>query len=276
MRRRLDVELVRRGILATRSQAVAAVEEGQVLVAGAIADKPARLVAPGEPIELRRRRRFVSRGGLKLEAALERFELDVTALRCLDAGASTGGFTDCLLQRGAAEVVAADVGRGQLHARLRSDPRVVALEGVNVRNLSLDDIGGPVDFVAADLSFISLRLVAPALAGVVRAGAAGVLLVKPQFEAGREQVGRGGVVRDPAVHREVLRRVAGEVDAAGLAPTAVAPSPVRGPAGNVEFLLAVGAAPGEGALSADAVEEAVDAAVEEGAEGAGTSRETPA
>jgi 23S rRNA (cytidine1920-2'-O)/16S rRNA (cytidine1409-2'-O)-methyltransferase len=237
MRRRLDVELVRRGLVESRARAQQAIEAGRVLVSGAPAARPGRLVSPAEPIALDGAPpRFVSRGGDKLDAALTRFSIDVTGLRCLDAGASTGGFTDCLLQRGAACVVAVDVGRGQLAWSLRQDPRVVVRERCNVRHLTTADVDGPVDMVAADLSFISLGLVAPALAGVARPGADAVFLVKPQFEAGREHVGRGGVVSDPAVHRQVLSRVSEEVSAAGFSLVDVMESPLRGPAGNVEFL----------------------------------------
>jgi 23S rRNA (cytidine1920-2'-O)/16S rRNA (cytidine1409-2'-O)-methyltransferase len=238
MRRRLDVELVRRGLVESRARAQQAIEAGRVLVSGAPAGRAGRLVSPAEPIALDGAPpRFVSRGGDKLDAALSHFGIDVSGLRCLDAGASTGGFTDCLLQRGAACVVAADVGRGQLAWSLRQDPRVIVRERCNVRNLTTADTDGPVDMVVADLSFISLRLVAPALAGVAVPGSDAILLVKPQFEAGREHVGRGGVVSDPAVHQEVLSRVAEDLAAAGLTLVEVMESPLRGPAGNVEFLV---------------------------------------
>lgn len=230
---------MRRGFVTSRAQASALIGGGQVLVAGAIADKPSRLVAPGEPIELRERPRYVSRGGVKLEAALEAFDLDVSGRHCLDAGASTGGFTDCLLQHGARSVVAVDVGRGQLDAGLRSDPRVRSMEGVNVRNLTAELIGGAVEFVAADLSFISLRLVAPALASAAQPAAHGVLLVKPQFEAGRSRVGRGGIVREPSVHRDVLGSTVTDLASGGWGARGVIPSPVRGSSGNVEFLVHV-------------------------------------
>jgi 23S rRNA (cytidine1920-2'-O)/16S rRNA (cytidine1409-2'-O)-methyltransferase len=227
MRRRLDMELVRRGLVESRARAQQAIEAGRVLVSG----------APAEPIALDGAApRFVSRGGDKLDAALSRFAIDVTGRRCLDAGASTGGFTDCLLQRGAARVVAVDVGRGQLAWSLRQDPRVIVRERCNVRNLTTADTEGPVDMVVADLSFISLRLVGPALAGVALPGSDAVLLVKPQFEAGREHVGRGGVVSDPAVHQEVLARVTEGLAGSGFGLVEIMESPLRGPAGNVEFL----------------------------------------
>ena len=238
MRRRLDLELVRRGLTESRARAQEAIEAGLVLVSGARADRAGRLVSPDEPVQLEGPpSRYVSRGGDKLAAALDRFAVDVTGLRALDAGASTGGFTDCLLQRGAASVIAVDVGSGQLAWSLRNDPRVTVRERCNVRHLTPADVGGvPVELVVADLSFISLRLVAPALAGVARNGADAVLLIKPQFEAGRGQVRRGGLVTDPAVHRSVLEQVTAALAGARLVPLAVMPSPLRGASGNVEFL----------------------------------------
>jgi 23S rRNA (cytidine1920-2'-O)/16S rRNA (cytidine1409-2'-O)-methyltransferase len=208
------------------------VDAGRVLVSGTVATKPARLVDPGEPIEITGPPpRFVGRGGEKLDAALARFEIDVAGRRCLDAGASTGGFTDCLLQRGAAEVVAVDVGYGQLHERLRADPRVRNLERTNIRDLPPE----PVDLVVADLSFISLRTVLPVLGAFADEH---VLLVKPQFEAGRQEASRGkGVIRDPAVWRRVLGEVRSAAGDAGAAMIGAMPSPIRGQHGNVEFLV---------------------------------------
>jgi len=214
-----------------------------VLVSGAVADKPARLVSASEPVVVDDHEpRFVSRGGRKLEAALDRFGIDVAGRRCLDAGASTGGFTDCLLQRGAAAVVAVDVGYGQLAPALRADARVLVLERTNVRGLRPADVGGDgFDVVVADLSFISLTAVVPALLGpLARAGAEVVVLVKPQFEAGRAEVGRGrGVIRDPDVRRAALDRVASACASQGAAIMGAMASPVLGPAGNAEFLLHV-------------------------------------
>lgn len=241
MRRRLDTELVRRGMLTSRSQAAALIERGEVMVGGAIALKASRLVAPSEPIELRSRPPFVSRGGEKLAGALDAFGVSVDGLRCLDAGSSTGGFVDCLLQRGARDVVAVDVGRGQLDLSLRQDARVTVLEGVNVRHLALDDVGEPVDVATADLSFISLVTVAPALRAIAVEGATGVLLVKPQFEAGPERVGRGGIVRDADVHREVLRDTVDALSEAGWGVRALVASPIRGAGGNLEFFVRAGA-----------------------------------
>jgi 23S rRNA (cytidine1920-2'-O)/16S rRNA (cytidine1409-2'-O)-methyltransferase len=237
VRRRLDAELVRRGLLGSRRQAVEAIVAGRVRVGGSPAPAPARLVAPEEPIQVAGDPpRFVSRGGEKLAAALERFEIAVRGCRALDAGASTGGFTDCLLQSGAAHVHAVDVGRGQLAWPLRGDPRVTVRERTNVRRLEPDELGGPVDLTVADLSFISLVTVAPALARCTRPDGDLVLLVKPQFEAGRARVGKGGIVRDPAVHRAVLHEVRDGLRDAGLHVVDVTVSPLHGADGNVEFL----------------------------------------
>jgi 23S rRNA (cytidine1920-2'-O)/16S rRNA (cytidine1409-2'-O)-methyltransferase len=238
MRRRLDAELVRRGLVASRSRAAEAVRAGRVLVDGAPAATPARQVATAEAITVTGPApRYVSRGGDKLVAALRRFDVDVDGRRALDAGASTGGFTDCLLQAGASRVYAVDVGRGQLAWSLRSDPRVVVLERTNVRYLQPEQLDGPVGVVTADLSFISLVTVAPALSRCAEPGADLVLLVKPQFEAGRAQVGKGGVVRDTAVHQQVLGDVTGGLAAAGLSVADAMRSPLRGADGNVEFFV---------------------------------------
>ena len=222
-------------------------------VGGAPATKAARMVEAGEPVEvLGPPPRYVGRGGRKLEAALERFGIDPGGRRALDAGASTGGFTDCLLQHGAAHVVAVDVGYGQLHERLRADPRVENRERTNVRALELEE---PVDLVVADVSFISLRTVLPALLRAARPGADVVLLVKPQFEAGKAEAGKGkGVVRDPDVWRRVLRDVAAAAAEGGAATMGAMPSPITGADGNVEFLLHVRAATPPGApVDLDAV-----------------------
>jgi 23S rRNA (cytidine1920-2'-O)/16S rRNA (cytidine1409-2'-O)-methyltransferase len=238
VRRRLDAELVRRGLLASRRQAVEAVAAGRVRVAGSPATAPTRLVAPDEPLQvLGDGPRFVSRGGEKLAAALDRFALDVAGRRALDAGASTGGFTDCLLQAGAVHVDAIDVGRGQLAWSLRDDPRVTVREQVNVRGLAPEDLGGVVDVTVADLSFISLMTVAPALVRCTAPDGDFVLLVKPQFEAGRSRVGKGGIVRDPEVHRAVLHEVRDGLRDAGLHVVDVMRSPLQGADGNVEFLV---------------------------------------
>lgn len=263
-RRRLDAELVRRHLVATREEARQAIDAGLVLVSGAPATKPSRLVGADEAVVLSGpSRRFVSRGGDKLDAALDRFGVDPTGRTVLDAGASTGGFTDCLLQRGAARVVAVDVGYGQLHERLRRDPRVDVRERTNVRTLQLDE---PVDLVVADLSFISLRLVAPALVGPGNAmpGADVVVLVKPQFEAGKAEADKGrGVIRDPTVWRRVLGEVRSALADHGAAMIDVMASPVTGADGNVEFLAHARAAapPGTSAVT----DAALDAVVADGA-----------
>jgi 23S rRNA (cytidine1920-2'-O)/16S rRNA (cytidine1409-2'-O)-methyltransferase len=237
-RRRLDAELVRRGLAASRTEAQDAVRAGIVLVQGVAATKAATLVGDDAPVLLTAEvRPFVSRGGVKLAAALDRFELDPTGVDCLDAGASTGGFTDCLLRAGAARVIAVDVGRGQLAWDLRNDPRVVVLERTNVRDLTAVTLPFMPDFVTADLSFISLRLTLPSLAASAGRDATYVVLVKPQFEAGRGDVGRGGVVRNPAVWRRVLESVRDVADGLGLGLRGAMPSPLPGPAGNVEFFL---------------------------------------
>jgi 23S rRNA (cytidine1920-2'-O)/16S rRNA (cytidine1409-2'-O)-methyltransferase len=252
-RRRLDAELVRRRLVASRAEAQEAVREGKVTLAGRPASKPSTLVDPGDALELAGApRRFVSRGGEKLDAALDRFDVDASGRSCLDAGASTGGFTDCLLRRGAAHVVALDVGYGQLAWSLRTDDRVTVLERTNVRELTPAHLPYAPDLVVADLSFISLRLAVPALALVATAGADLVLLVKPQFEAGPADVGRGGVVRDPDVWRRAVEEVAGACDVVGAAPVAAMASPLRGPAGNVEFLLHARLSGGAGSLDVDA------------------------
>ncbi|MFN2502630.1 MAG: TlyA family RNA methyltransferase [Acidimicrobiales bacterium] len=242
MRRRLDLELVRRGLAPSRERAQAAIASGRVLVAGARADKAARLVAPGEPVEvLGPPPPFVSRGGQKLDAALEGFAVPVAGRRAVDAGASTGGFTDCLLQRGAAHVVAVDVGHGQLDLRFRSHPRVTVRERTNVRDLTVEAIGGAVPLVVADLSFVSLRSVASSLMGLAAAGADLVVLVKPQFEAGPVEASRGrGVIRDPDIWTRAIDgvRAAFEADAAVMMGLMV--SPLLGTEGNVEFLAHLG------------------------------------
>ena len=232
---------MRRGLVESRQRAQEVIGLGLVLVAGAPADKPARMVHPGEPIAIAGPRpRYVSRGGDKLAAALDRFGIGVQGRRAIDAGASTGGFTDCLLQRGASQVVAVDVGRGQLHERLVADPRVRSLERRNLRHLSLEDTGGvPFERVVADLSFISLRTVAEVLVTRLPApGADLVVLVKPQFEAGRAEASRGhGVIRDPEVWTEALRGACSAISERGAAMMGAMVSPLTGADGNVEFFV---------------------------------------
>jgi 23S rRNA (cytidine1920-2'-O)/16S rRNA (cytidine1409-2'-O)-methyltransferase len=235
---RLDRELVRRGLAPSREVAGAAIRAGRVLVGGAVAAKPSTLVSAADPVALAGpARRWASRGGDKLAPVLERLQVPVAGRRCLDAGASTGGFTDVLLAAGAAEVVAVDVGYGQLDLRLRQDPRVRVLDRTNVRALDAEQVAGQVELTVADLSFISLRLVLPVLAGLTRDDGDLLLLVKPQFEVGREAVGRGGVVRDPAARAAAVRGVVGAGAALGLGVSGICPSPLPGPAGNLELFL---------------------------------------
>lgn len=240
---RLDTELVRRGLARSREQAAELVQAGRVQVRGATAHKVAAMVDPADPVRVvggDPAREYVSRGGHKLAGALTAFAaggLGVTGRRCLDAGASTGGFTDVLLRAGAAEVVAVDVGYGQLAWSLRNDARVRVYERTNVRSLTPDAIGGPVSLTVADLSFISLRLVLPALAGCTDPDGDLALMVKPQFEVGRERVGEGGVVRDPALRADAVLSVAAAGAELGLGVAGVVASPLPGPSGNVEFFL---------------------------------------
>jgi len=257
---------VGRGIVASRPQAVELVHQGRVLVSGAIADKPARLVSPAEPIELvGERPPFVSRGGRKLEAALTRFDINPEGLRALDAGASTGGFTDCLLQAGATRVFAVDVGHGQLHERLRADARVVNLERTDIRDVTVATTeGAPVDLVVADLSFMSATRAVPVLVGpVAHRDVPVVLLVKPQFEAGRVEVSKGrGVIRDPELHLKALVEVATALEAAGAVIMGAMPSPITGHSGNIEFLV-YARTPGRQAASFQHAEVVAAAAVTE-------------
>ena len=234
---RLDQRMVEMDLAESREQAQRLIRAGEVRVNGQVQDKPAYNVLPEHAVTVTRPARFVSRGGEKLEAAVVQFGLDVTGRIALDVGASTGGYTDCLLQHGAAKVYAVDVGRGQLHWRLRQDPRVVLMEGVNARYLFPDQFPERPEFATADVSFISLTHILPALARVVRPGSQMVTLIKPQFEAGRDRVGKGGVVSDPAVQAEVVARIRafGESDV-GLVWRGCIPSPLLGPAGNIEFL----------------------------------------
>jgi 23S rRNA (cytidine1920-2'-O)/16S rRNA (cytidine1409-2'-O)-methyltransferase len=238
-RQRLDVELVRHGLVASRTEAAQLIDARRVTVNGAIADKPARQVAPGDQLLIvGPPARFVGRGALKLEHALDVFGIDVHGLRVLDAGASTGGFTDCVLQRGAASVVAVDVGHGQLHERLRADQRVTNLERTNVRTLDVTCIGGLVDLVVGDLSFISLKLVIAPLVAVCHPGVSMVLLVKPQFEAGRAEVGRGrGVIGDAAIWARVRTEIEEALVVAGCSVVGWTDSPITGADGNHEFLV---------------------------------------
>jgi 23S rRNA (cytidine1920-2'-O)/16S rRNA (cytidine1409-2'-O)-methyltransferase len=240
LRRRLDVELVRRGLAPSRTRAAEAIAAGRVSVRGLPATSSARQVDGAEAIVLagdEQRDRFVSRGGTKLAGALDAFSLDVAGLPAVDVGASTGGFTDCLLQRGAAHVVAIDVGHGQLAWSLRNDPRVTVRERTNVRDLAAGSVDPPAAICVTDVSFISLRTIVPNLLALTAPDAVFVLLVKPQYEAGRARLGKGGVVRDPVVHEAVLQEVVAGLAAEGLGVGAAVASPLRGADGNVEFFV---------------------------------------
>ncbi|MFY1693312.1 TlyA family RNA methyltransferase [Plantactinospora sp. WMMB782] len=260
-RTRLDAELVRRGLARSREQAAALVEAGRVQVRGVRAQKVAAMVDPADPVRVLGEdpsTEYVSRGGHKLAGALAAFApdgLDVAGRRCLDAGASTGGFTDVLLRAGAAEVVAVDVGYGQLAWTIRSDERVRVFERTNVRTLTPETIGGTVTLTVADLSFISLRLVLPALTGCTDPAGDLLLMVKPQFEVGKERVGSGGVVREPLLRAEAVLAVTGAAAELGLGLAGVVASPLPGPSGNVEFFvwLRAGAPPPDEALVAAVV-----------------------
>jgi 23S rRNA (cytidine1920-2'-O)/16S rRNA (cytidine1409-2'-O)-methyltransferase len=244
---RLDVALVDRGLAPSRERARALILAGRVRVSGAVVTKSGAGVRPDEPIDVAEPDfPWVGRGGVKLAHALDAFSIDVTGREGLDIGASTGGFTDVLLQRGARRVVALDVGHGQLDWRLREDPRVVVLERRNARQLDRAWLPAPADIVTIDVSFISLRLILPRVPPVLAKRADIVALVKPQFEAGRAEVGRGGLVQDPAVHEKVLAAVTEAAAACGLARVAMTPSPNAGATGNREFLLHLrpAAAPG--------------------------------
>lgn len=234
---RLDVLLTEQGLQESRQKAQATIMSGLVFVNGQRVDKPGTAVPNDARIEIRGNTlRYVSRGGLKLEKAMAEFPIDLKGCICGDIGASTGGFTDCMLQNGADKVYAVDVGYGQLAWKLREDPRVVCLERTNARYLTHEQIPDELDFASIDVSFISLKLILPAVAGVLKNGGQVASLVKPQFEAGKEKVGKKGVVRDPAVHKEVLEHYLGHAKEAGFGVLGLTYSPIRGPEGNIEYL----------------------------------------
>lgn len=234
---RLDVLLVERGLQESRQKAQATIMSGLVFVKGQRVDKPGTPVLNDADIEVRGNAlAYVSRGGLKLEKAMATFPIDLKGTVCGDIGASTGGFTDCMLQNGAAKVYAVDVGYGQLAWKLRSDERVVCMERTNARYLTHEQIPDELDFASVDVSFISLKLILPPLCGLLRAGGHVACLVKPQFEAGREKVGKKGVVRDPAVHLEVLEHFLEHAKCSGFTVAGMTYSPIRGPEGNIEYL----------------------------------------
>lgn len=258
---RLDVALVEQGHVSGRDKAKALIMAGQVYVNGEKITKAgeeipadAVLEVRGEPLP------YVSRGGLKLEKAVKSFSLSIANKICADIGASTGGFTDCMLQNGAARVYAVDVGYGQLDWRLRSDPRVVVLERTNARYLTREQIPEPLGLVTIDASFISLTLLLPVLPALMQEEADLVCLIKPQFEAGRDKVGKNGVVRDKSVHREVIRKVADFGLELGLSPQGLDFSPITGPKGNIEYLLRLVYAPGGERLSDQLIRETVEKA----------------
>ena len=235
-RQRIDQLLVDRNLAESRAKAQALLLAGSVMVNGQKVDKAGALVNADAQIEVLARMPWVSRGGYKLDAALEHWKIDVSGHVCVDVGSSTGGFTDCLLQRGAAQVHCIDVGAGQLHWKLRNDPRVVLHEGVNARFLEPSLLGEPVDFAVCDVSFISVTLILPVLPPLLAPDGEMIVLVKPQFEVGRKQVGRGGVVRDPTLHAAVCRKVEDAARALGF-DTDLMESPLPGAEGNKEFLL---------------------------------------
>lgn len=263
-RARVDAELVRRGLARSRQQAAELIGAGKVTIDGIPAVKPATAVTLTAALAVvdDGERSWVSRGAHKLIGALDTFGISVAGRHCLDAGASTGGFTEVLLDRGAARVIAVDVGYGQLAWALRTDPLVVVVERTNVRGLTPEAIGGPVELIVADLSFISLATVLPALAGCASPGADIVPMVKPQFEVGREQVGAGGVVSDPGLRADAVRAVAHRAADLGWNTVAVTASPLPGPSGNVEYFLHLRAAAAP--LTGDALDAAVKEAVAKG------------
>jgi 23S rRNA (cytidine1920-2'-O)/16S rRNA (cytidine1409-2'-O)-methyltransferase len=235
---RLDQLLVDRGLAESREKAKRLVLAGQVLVDGHPAPKPGHPVTADHRIDIKESERFVSRGGEKLEGAVEAFTLNLEGKVCLDIGSSTGGFTDCMLQHGAAKVYAVDVGKGQLHWKLREDERVVVMEGVNARYLTAKDLPEPADFASIDTSFISLTNILPAVQQLLKSGGEIVSLIKPQFEAGKAAVDKGrGVITDPAIHQEVISKVQKfGTEELGLQWLDIATSPIKGPKGNIEFL----------------------------------------
>lgn len=236
-KKRLDMLLVDRGLQESRQKAQATIMSGLVFVKGQRADKPGTAYPSDAEIEVRGKAlAYVSRGGLKLEKAISVFPIDLNATVCGDIGASTGGFTDCMLQNGAVKVYAVDVGYGQLAWKLRSDPRVVCLERTNARYLTHEQVQDELDFASVDVSFISLKLILPALRGLLKQSGRAVCLVKPQFEAGREKVGKKGVVRDPAVHQEVLEHFLMHAKESDFTVLGLTYSPIRGPEGNIEYL----------------------------------------
>lgn len=238
MKERLDVLLVNNGFAESREKAKRTIMAGLVMVNGRLEDKPGSSFDNDSEIVVKGKEcPYVSRGGLKLEKAINEWGVDCEGKYCIDMGASTGGFTDCMLQHGAQKVYAIDVGYGQLAYKLREDPRVINLEKTNIRYLDLDLIEEPIDLISIDVSFISVKHMLPVAAAVMAQGAKILCLVKPQFEAGKEQVGKGGIVRDPAVHREVIENVISYAESSNLYPCELTFSPIKGTKGNIEYLL---------------------------------------
>ncbi len=249
---RLDQILVGRGLASSREKAKAIIMSGIVFVNGQKEDKPGAFFTSEAEVEIRGEKpRYVSRGGYKLEKAIETFGIRLDGLVCCDIGSSTGGFTDCMLQNGAGKVYAIDVGRGQLDWKLRQDERVVSMERTNIRYVTPEDIGEPADFASIDVSFISLEKVLPAVRELLREGARIAALIKPQFEAGRSQVGKKGVVRDPFVHEDVIEKVVLFAASLGFRYLGLTYSPIRGPEGNIEYLFYMEKPAGSTAPEAD-------------------------
>ncbi len=239
-KQRIDVLLVEQGFFPSREKARAAIMAGQILADRQRVDKAGTKVDTGVDIEIKGDvMPYVSRGGLKLEKAMQAFGFDLNGAVAMDIGASTGGFTDCMLQKGASKVFAVDVGYGQLDWKLRNDPRVVVMERTNIRHVKAEDIGETMDFISIDVSFISLKLVLPVAKALLGPQGKVVALIKPQFEAGRQQVGKNGVVRDAAIHAQVVEKVVDFAQELGFFPEGLSFSPIRGPKGNVEFLVSL-------------------------------------
>lgn len=263
-KQRLDAELVSRGIIAGREQAKAAIMAGQVYVNEQKADKAGDFVTASDKIEFRGETlKYVSRGGLKLEKAMELYGFRLDGKTCMDVGASTGGFTDCMLQNGAKKVYAVDVGYGQLAWSLRQDERVINLERTNIRYITKEQVPDVIDFVSIDVSFISLGLVIPVLVPFLSPEAMMVCLVKPQFEAGKDKVGKHGVVRDPDTHREVLERAVGFAQNAGFGVVGLEFSPIKGPQGNIEYLMVLTKKEPELSVSEETIKKLVESSHDE-------------
>ena len=263
-KQRLDAELVSRGIIQSRERAKAEIMAGKVYVNGQKADKAGELVTPADNIEFRGEQlKYVSRGGLKLEKAMELYGFRLDGKVCMDVGASTGGFTDCMLQSGASKVYSVDVGYGQLAWSLRQSEKVVNLERTNIRYITKEQVPDTVDFVSIDVSFISLGLVIPVLPPLLADDAMMVCLVKPQFEAGREKVGKHGVVRDPATHIEVLERAVGFAKKSGFGIVGIEFSPIKGPQGNIEYLMVLSRSKPELDISGDDIRKLVESSHDE-------------